>query len=100
MQSNRSDSSPFAIISDSELTSNELKKENNSEENLLHSLPCHIEFTGPAPVSVFFNKENLYHENMRAASFRGHMLLNKTVKVPEGYEIYTVTENIETKGYI
>uniref|UniRef100_A0A915LKG3 RNA 3'-terminal phosphate cyclase-like protein n=1 Tax=Meloidogyne javanica TaxID=6303 RepID=A0A915LKG3_MELJA len=68
------------------------------EENLLHSLPCQIEFTGPAPVSVYFNKENLHHENVRAASFRGHMLLNKLVKVSEGYEIYTVSEsNAETK---
>jgi len=110
MENNKVDSSLYASISNTELTiSNELKKEGNlqdsedclEEENLLHSLPCQIEFTGPAPVSVYFNKENLHHENVRAASFRGHMLLNKLVKVPEGYEIYTVSEsNAETKGFL
>nr|CAD2166126.1 unnamed protein product [Meloidogyne enterolobii] len=104
MENKKLTDSLYATISNTELTiSNELKKEGTSqncfeEENLLHSLPCQIEFTGPAPVSVYFNKENLHHENVRAASFRGHMLLNKLVKVPEGYEIYTVSEsNAETK---
>nr|CAD2148218.1 unnamed protein product [Meloidogyne enterolobii] len=107
MENKKLTDSLYATISNTELTIlNELRKDENSqnsqdcleEENLLHSLPCHIEFTGPAPVSVYFNKENLHHENVRAASFRGHMLLNKLVKVPEGYEIYTVSEsNAETK---
>ncbi|CAK5080550.1 unnamed protein product [Meloidogyne enterolobii] len=109
MENNKVDSSLYASISNKELTiSNELKKEGTledsqnclqlEEENLLHSLPCQIEFTGSAQVSVYFNKENLHHENVRAASFRGHMLLNKLVKVPEGYEIYTVSEsNAENK---
>lgn len=63
-----------------------------------HSLPCNIEYSGKAPVNVYFQPAELEDGKYQAATFRGRGLLakndvgNSTVKV-EGRLLQVVSSS-------
>nr|CAG4650623.1 EOG090X0IC1 [Sida crystallina] len=71
--------------------------ESKSEPCVVHSLPCQIDFDGPAKVNEYFStyvdkKILIDGEEVLEASFRGYPLLGKEIKVPEGYQGVVVNE--------
>jgi hypothetical protein len=115
--SNSSTPSPIASIQSTLILPAE-EKENEVEngggtaadlEQGIHVLPCHIDFTGPASVSTFFQPQPLFpiqqqqlrlednHINastttLKLATFRGHLLVGEKMEMPTGYQIYAVYE--------
>ncbi|KAL3090902.1 hypothetical protein niasHS_007277 [Heterodera schachtii] len=77
-----------ALISDGR-ADNQLEQKKPSQ---LHSLPFSMDFNGPALVSKFFQTEDGAN-GLKAALFRGHLLLGKTVRAPEGFAFYAVKES-------
>lgn len=70
-----------------------------SDEELadrIHSLPCRIDYNGPAKVSQYFVREKL-EDDLEIATFRGRILNGVQQKLPEDYRIYAVVEK-EQKG--
>jgi len=63
---------------------------------LLHSLPCRIHHTGPAPVSTYFKVEELEKGN-KAATFRGRLLHGQELTPPESYCIYVSKGGLDGK---
>uniref|UniRef100_A0A915PYV2 RNA 3'-terminal phosphate cyclase-like protein n=1 Tax=Setaria digitata TaxID=48799 RepID=A0A915PYV2_9BILA len=67
----------------------------NDFTNEFHSLPCRIEYDGPAKVSQYFVTETL--EDEKIATFRGRILNGIEQQFPNGYRLYITTEK-EKKG--
>jgi hypothetical protein len=84
--------SPVAVILDG---SDQKENDEGHQQKLnVHSLPCYINYSGPAPVETFFQPESLNINGIhsKAATFRGHLLLGKNVEMTEGFRIYAVRE--------
>ncbi|OZC11838.1 ribonuclease H1/H2 small subunit [Onchocerca flexuosa] len=56
-----------------------------------HSLPCRIEYDGPAKVSQYFVIDEL-GDDTKIATFRGHILNGVQQQFPDGYRLYIVVE--------
>ncbi|CAI4232517.1 unnamed protein product [Auanema sp. JU1783] len=63
----------------------------NTNQSVLHSIPCKIDYTGPADIDGYFmvEKEN----DTCKASFRGHSLEGKNISMPEGYNLFILKQS-------
>ncbi|VDM70443.1 unnamed protein product [Strongylus vulgaris] len=59
---------------------------NSSDQMQIHSLPCKIEYNGPAQVSGYFTIHEDSNGKKRAA-FRGHGLEGMKLDLPPNYEL-------------
>ncbi|CCG82026.1 Ribonuclease H2 complex subunit [Taphrina deformans PYCC 5710] len=79
-----------------------LSKDTALEAREVHLVPCHINYSGPAPVSEYFQStpippsetaitDERNGQNQRLAYFRGRKLLGVATPLPDGYvgTIYT-----------
>ncbi|KAH7711911.1 hypothetical protein AAVH_20755 [Aphelenchoides avenae] len=57
----------------------------------IHSMPCRIDYTGPANVSNYFRPER-HESGEEAVTFRGRLLNGTDVKLPEGYRLHVTRE--------
>ncbi|KAK6103075.1 Ribonuclease H2 non-catalytic subunit (Ylr154p-like) family protein [Brugia pahangi] len=64
---------------------------NNDFTNEFHSLPCRIEYDGPAKVSQYFITERL-GDDTRIATFRGRILNGVQQQFPDGYRLFVAVE--------
>ena len=55
-------------------------------ETVLHSLPCRIDYSGPAPVDTYFLPHPADAVATMAATFRGNQLMGCTVQLPDDME--------------
>ena len=55
-------------------------------ETVLHSLPCRIDYSGPAPVDTYFLPRPADAVGTMAATFRGYQLMGRTVQLPDDME--------------
>ncbi|CAD6198606.1 unnamed protein product [Caenorhabditis auriculariae] len=71
-----------------------IKKRLPSNENgtpkELHSLPCKIDYTGPANVSGYFIRENSADGKEKEANFRGRGLQGVDYHFPDDYKLYVL----------
>ncbi|VDK65396.1 unnamed protein product [Onchocerca ochengi] len=63
----------------------------NDFTNEFHSLPCRIEYNGPAKVSQYFITDEL-GDDTKIATFRGRVLNGVQQQFPDGYRLYIVVE--------
>ncbi|RCN29463.1 ribonuclease H1/H2 small subunit [Ancylostoma caninum] len=71
---------PLCVISKQTGTSS------SSQQQEIHSIPCKIDYNGPAKVSGYFSQDEDSNGKKRAA-FRGHGLEGVTLDLPPGYEL-------------
>ncbi|WKX93919.1 hypothetical protein Q1695_011297 [Nippostrongylus brasiliensis] len=71
--------SPVCVISKRSPTSADEKK-------AIHSIPCKLQYDGPAPVSGYFVTEERPDSTLMA-TFRGHGLQGVNLDLPNGYEL-------------
>ncbi|KAM3719624.1 Ribonuclease H2 subunit [Dirofilaria immitis] len=64
---------------------------NDDFTNEFHSLPCKIEYDGPARVSQYFIIEEL-EDDKKIATFRGRILNGIQQQFPGGYRLYVAVE--------
>uniref|UniRef100_A0A1I7VNB4 Bet_v_1 domain-containing protein n=1 Tax=Loa loa TaxID=7209 RepID=A0A1I7VNB4_LOALO len=64
---------------------------NDDFTNEFHSLPCKIEYDGPAKVSQYFVTEEL-EDNQKVATFRGRILNGVQQQFPDAYRLYIAVE--------
>ncbi|EJW83237.1 hypothetical protein WUBG_05854 [Wuchereria bancrofti] len=64
---------------------------NDDFTNEFHSLPCRIEYDGPAKVSQYFITERL-GDDRKIATFRGRILNGVQQKFPDGYRLFVAIE--------
>lgn len=67
-----------------------LKLDQDKKE--LHSIPCSIQYTGPAQISANFIREKIDGESMERGMFRGRGLEGAEWNAPEGYAIHVLKE--------
>lgn len=67
---------------------------NDVLDDKIHSIPCRVEYNGPAKVSMYFIRENL-GDDTELATFRGRILNGVRQQLPEGYRLYTAVEKEE-----
>ncbi|VDM61194.1 unnamed protein product [Angiostrongylus costaricensis] len=61
----------------------------------IHSIPCKLNFDGPAPVSRYFI-QRIDEDSRRHAAFRGHGLEGITLDLPSGYKLYVLKKRGKT----
>ncbi|KAL6733947.1 hypothetical protein Aduo_004539 [Ancylostoma duodenale] len=71
---------PVCVISKQTGTSS------SSQQQEIHSLPCKIDYNGPAQVSGYFLQDE-DHNGKKRAAFRGHGLEGVNLGLPPGYEL-------------
>uniref|UniRef100_A0A8R1DGB7 Uncharacterized protein n=1 Tax=Caenorhabditis japonica TaxID=281687 RepID=A0A8R1DGB7_CAEJA len=73
-------------------------KSTKNEPKTVHSIPCRLEYTGPAEVSANFIREQEDGEHFERGMFRGRGLEGAEWKAPSGYEISVLKERKGPKG--
>ncbi|CAI2344345.1 unnamed protein product [Caenorhabditis sp. 36 PRJEB53466] len=71
---------------------------NDLEKKEIHSIPCRLQYTGPAEVSGNFIREQVEGEKCERGMFRGRGLEGADWKAPEGYTITVLKERKGPKG--
>ena len=56
----------------------------NKDQTICHWIPCNIEYDGMAPVHIYFQHEEIMHDSIFAASFRGRGLLSQSPQQVNG----------------
>ncbi|EFP07407.1 hypothetical protein CRE_26458 [Caenorhabditis remanei] len=70
----------------------------DTEKKEVHSIPCSVQYTGPAEVSSNFIREQIDGESAERGMFRGRGMEGAEWKAPEGYEIHVLKERKGPKG--
>lgn len=72
----------------------------DTEKKEVHSIPCNVQYTGPAEVSSNFIREQVDGESAERGMFRGRGMEGAEWKAPEGYEIHVLKERKGPNGVI
>ena len=72
----------------------------DAEKKEVHSIPCSVQYTGPAEVSSNFIREQIDGESAERGMFRGRGMEGAEWKAPEGYEIHVLKERKGLSQYI
>uniref|UniRef100_A0A0M3HGJ1 ZP domain-containing protein n=1 Tax=Ascaris lumbricoides TaxID=6252 RepID=A0A0M3HGJ1_ASCLU len=63
----------------------------------IHLLPCKINYTGPAKVKAYFQRESVGENGEEQSTFRGRYLNGSMMHLPDGYKMF-VTKQRTTNG--
>ena len=80
-----------------------LKASLNSDQSIsdeIQSIPCKIEYTGPANIADFFHRETIGQDDEEAATLRGHLLNGTKFQLPAGYKLCVAKEQRNFGGML